>query len=214
MSHQSSYPRNSFMSLKSVTAMSALLFLSGVLIVPAALADGKGGDDAAQMQELAKRSQNPVADLISAPFENNINYNAGPRNKTDNILTFKPVYPVAISGDWNLINRFLVPTVSRAGRSPGEGREVGLGDITYQGFFSPRKVGKAVWGIGPTFVARTGTGDLSSDQWSIGPSAVVLMTPGKWVVGALVSNVWSFAGDSGAKNVSQGMSAKEVFNIS
>jgi hypothetical protein len=192
------------MSLKSVTAMSALLILSGVLIVPAALADGKCGDDAAQMQELAKRSQNPVADLISAPFENNINYNAGPRNKTDNILTFKPVYPVAISEDWNLINRFLVPIVSRAGRSPGEGREVGLGDITYQGFFSPRKVGKAVWGIGPTFVARTGTGDLSADQWSIGPSAVVLMTPGKWVVGALVSNVWSFAGDSGARNVSQG----------
>ena len=36
--------------------------------------------------------------------------------------------------------------------------------------------------------------DLGSDRWSAGPSAVFLMMPGKWVIGALVSNVWSFAG--------------------
>jgi len=28
--------------------------------------------------ELAKKTQNPVSDLISVPFENNANFNAGP----------------------------------------------------------------------------------------------------------------------------------------
>ena len=31
--------------------------------------------------------------------------------------------------------------------------------------------------------------------------AVALITPGKWVIGALANNLWSFAGDSDRKNV-------------
>jgi len=187
----------------------AILVLVGTLLIGSGLPDqtASASDEAnppADMKELAKRSQNPVADLISVPFENNINYNSGALNKTDNVLTIKPVYPVRISEDWNLINRFLIPIVSRGRRSPSTGREVGLGDITYQGFFSPAESSSVIWGIGPTFVARTGSDDLSSNQWSLGPSFVALATPGKWVVGALVSNVWSVVGDDGARDVSQG----------
>jgi len=42
---------------------------------------------------------------------------------------------------------------------------------------------------------------LGTDKWSAGPAAVVLTTPGHWVLGALAQNVWSFAGDSDAADV-------------
>lgn len=180
------------------------LLLGAALFAGSASAADEEAPPPKDMQKLAKDSQNPVASLISVPFENNTNYNAGPRNKTDNTFTAKPVYPVQISEDWNLINRALIPIVSRGSRAPGESREVGLGDITYQGFLSPAAGGDLIWGIGPTFVARTGTDDLSSDQWSLGPNFVVVATPGKWVIGALLFNIWSVAGDDGAKDISQG----------
>jgi len=41
----------------------------------------------------------------------------------------------------------------------------------------------------------TATDDaLGSDKWGAGASVVLLTMPGKWVVGSLFSNVWSFAG--------------------
>ena len=43
-------------------------------------------------------------------------------------------------------------------------------------------------------------GALGSDKWGAGVSVVFLTMPGKWVIGSLFSNVWSFAG-SGAGDV-------------
>ena len=40
----------------------------------------------------------------------------------------------------------------------------------------------------------TGMDRLTSNQWTLGPSAVGLMMPGHWVLGALVSNVWNIGG--------------------
>ena len=37
---------------------------------------------------------------------------------------------------------------------------------------------------------------LGLGKWSAGPSMVVLTMPGKWVIGGLASNIWSFAGDA------------------
>lgn len=184
-----------------------VLWLAVMVVMSAAAAanaDQGAGDesDTGGTESLAKDSQNPISSLVSLPFENNINYNAGPFDKSDNVLTIKPVYPVKLNENWNLINRVLIPIVSRGKRAPNQGREVGLGDITYQGFFSPAKSGPVTFGFGPTFVARTGTGDtLTSDQWLLGPSAVLIFMPGHWVLGGLLSNVWSFAGSDNAKEI-------------
>jgi hypothetical protein len=71
------------------------------------------------------------------------------------------------------------------------GSQFGIGDIVYQGFISPSKAGKVIWGLGPQLVIPTGMGRMSSNHWSMGPAAVVLTMPGHWVLGALISNVWS-----------------------
>jgi hypothetical protein len=85
-----------------------------------------------------------------------------------------------------------------------QGSEFGLGDMTYQGFFSPASPGKWIWGLGPALVIPIATEDrYSSDKWSAGPAAVALTMPGNWVVGVLAQNVWSFAGESNASDVNK-----------
>lgn len=86
------------------------------------------------------------------------------------------------------------------------GSAFGLGDITYQGFLSPAKPGKVIWGVGPAIVIPTATEScFASDRWSAGISAVALAMPGRWVVGMLVQNVWSVAGDGSADDVNSFM---------
>ena len=41
---------------------------------------------------------------------------------------------------------------------------------------------------------------LGSDKWALGPSIVFLAMPGNWVVGSLLSNVWSVGG-SGSNDI-------------
>lgn len=194
-------------------------FVAMGLMISAAGARAQGGDT----QDLAKDSQNPVSDLISVPLENNFTFNNGPEDAFAYILNIKPVIPMGISKNWNLINRIILPViyqedfvsgegstfggtfvspgVSREDSGAGEGSIFGLGDITYQGFLSPKKPGKFIWGVGPIAVVPTGMDRLSSDQWSLGANAVGLTMPGPWVLGAIVSNIWSVAGYGDAPDV-------------
>jgi hypothetical protein len=43
---------------------------------------------------LAKKLQNPIADLISIPFQNNPNFSFAPKKDIQNILSFRPVVVV------------------------------------------------------------------------------------------------------------------------
>jgi hypothetical protein len=144
--------------------------------------------------ELAKKSQNPLGDLISLPFENNFDVGFGPKDALIYTLNLKPVYPVHLGDDWLLINRLTFPIVAQGERFEGEGSEFGLGDSVYQAFFAP-KDSPVIWGVGPAFLFPTHTDKrLGNDKWGLGPSAVVLAKPGPWLVGGLVQQIWSYAG--------------------
>ncbi len=149
-------------------------------------------------EDLAKQTQNPVANLISVPFQNNTNFNVGPLNKTQNILNIQPVIPIHLNSDWNLITRTIVPVISQPEFFEGEGRTNGLGDTQFTAFLSPAKSEGLIWGVGPIVQLPTNTNNLASDKWGLGPSAVALRMDGPWVYGALVNNVWSIA--SGGPN--------------
>jgi hypothetical protein len=197
------------------TRCSNLLFIALVLLALIGLMGNAWADEekAHDPGVLAKASQNPVSSLISVPFQNDMTFNNGPEDAFVNVLTIKPVIPMGITENWNLINRAIIPiayqsegfqgqtTVGGATISGGTtefvrlgqelGSEFGLGDIVYQGFFTPAKSGKLIWGIGPQLNLPTGTGRMSSDQWSLGPAAVALTMSGHWVIGILASNVWN-----------------------
>jgi hypothetical protein len=147
--------------------------------------------------KLAKQSQNPVASLISVPFQNNTNFGIGPGDETQNVMNIQPVLPFSISDNWNLITRTIIPVISQPDFSTGgQGRKFGLGNTTFSAFFSPSAPAKLTWGVGPVVVIPTNTDDtLGGDAWSGGVSVVALMMQGKWVIGSLFSNVWDISGD-------------------
>jgi hypothetical protein len=49
--------------------------------------------------ELAKKTQNPVSDLISVPIMNNLGFNAGPEGELQNTLNIMAVVPQKISAE-------------------------------------------------------------------------------------------------------------------
>ena len=54
---------------------------------------------------MAKSAQNPIADMISVPFQNNANFNVGPFNRAQDVLNTHPVVPLHLSNDWIVISR-------------------------------------------------------------------------------------------------------------
>jgi len=154
---------------------------------------------------LRKAAQNPVASLISVPVQNNNNFGIAPDDRTQDVLNIQPVIPARVSENWNLITRIITPIIFQPTSShPVNQGGYGFGDLNPSFFLSPAKPGKVIWGVGPTFVLPTATNPvLGQGKWSIGPSVVVLAQPGKWTLGGLVNNVWSFAGQSSRPAVNQ-----------
>jgi hypothetical protein len=159
---------------------------------------------AGDTESLAKAAQNPVADMISLPFQFNTNFDTGRFGGTQEVLNVQPVIPFSLSSDWNLITRWITPLIEQPQLFPGDDVTYGLGDITPSFFLSPANSGKFIWGVGPVLQLPTATSpELGSGKWGAGPSAVGLVMDGPWVYGALVNNIWSFAGDSSRGNVNQ-----------
>ncbi len=149
---------------------------------------------------LAKKLQNPIADLISVPFQNNTNFSYGPNKGTQDILNIQPVIPIHLNENWNLITRTILPLIWQPSLQPAQSVPFGLGPTSFSAFLSPRNpVGGWVWGVGPIVQIPTiSNKTLGSNVWGAGPAAVAVhVGGGPWVYGALVNNVFSFGGSSG-----------------
>jgi hypothetical protein len=200
--------------------MTVVLLLSAALFAQDAPVGTAGTQVATQAtpaaatnsDELRKAAQNPISNLISVPVQNNNNFNIGPDDRTQDILNIQPVIPVHISKNWNLISRIITPVVYQPtvseptipGGQPVDQGAYGFGDLNPSFFLSPSKPQKIIWGAGPAIVLPTATNQvLGQGKWSMGPTVVVLAQPGKWTLGGLVNNVWSFAGQSSRPDVNQ-----------
>ena len=155
-------------------------------------------------EELARAAQNPVASLISVPFQNNTNFDVGPEEETQNVLNIQPVIPIDLSDKWNLITRTIVPVISQPAFMPGQERRNGLGDIQFSAFLSPKAPTPRglIWGAGVIAQFDTASSDrLGAGATGLGPTAVALKSVGPWVIGGLINNVWSVSEDSGRDEV-------------
>ena len=154
--------------------------------------------------ELAKALQNPVASLISVPFQFNFDYGIGPAEGSRMTINMQPVIPMSISEDWNLIGRAILPVISQNNVFGESGSQSGLSDAVVSGFFSPKEPSASglIWGVGPALLIPTATdGLLGTGKFGIGPTAVALTQVSGFTVGALVNHIWSVAGDADRADV-------------
>jgi len=181
-------------------------WLLGSALVSMLALPGLAQDKSAE--DLAKAAQNPIAAMISVPFQLNTTFNYGidslQKRDTQYLLNIQPVIPITLNANWNIISRTIVPVISQP-LPIGDASPIGgIANIQETLFFSPSKPSKVIWGAGPVLQIPTATNHmLGSSKWSGGPGFVILTMPGKWVIGALAQNVWSFAGPSGEKSVNQ-----------
>jgi hypothetical protein len=160
-------------------------------------ADRSAGDDAT---EIAKKTQNPVGDIISMPFTNYTNFNVGPNKGAQDILQIQPVIPIHLNADWNVITRTVVPLVWSPSFQPAASvPPFGVGPTSFTAFLSPKNIVNGwVWGVGPvTQLPTISNKTLGSNVWSLGPSFVIVKLAGPIVAGALVNNVFSLGGTTG-----------------
>ena len=155
--------------------------------------------------DLAKKLSNPVASLISVPFQFNYDHGFGPEDGNRETLNIQPVIPFSISEDWNVISRTILPVIWQNDIAGPSGHQFGLGDTTQSFFFSPKQPGPGglIWGVGPAFLLPTATNELlGSGKWGAGPTAVLLKQEGPWTTGILANHIWSFAGQRDRDDVS------------
>jgi hypothetical protein len=160
-------------------------------------------EEADQTAELAKKLSNPIANLISVPFENNLDFGIGPANAKKNTLNIQPVIPFSLNQEWNLITRTIFPVIYAEAPVAGRDDTSGLGDIVQSFFLSPKEsLGGWLVGAGPVLLYPSASEKiLGSDKWGAGPTAVLLKQRNGWTYGLLANHIWSYAGDKDRNDI-------------
>ena len=193
-------------AIHSASAQTELYFSREFSLTPASPEPSGGSGAAAEndsQAELAKKLNNPVANLISVPIQNNWDFGIGPADAMKYTANIQPVIPVSISENWNVIIRTILPIIYAESPTGGDSTS-GLGDTTQSFFFSPKQPTKGgwIWGAGPAFYWPTSTDDaLGPGKVGAGPTAVLLKQEHGWTYGILGNHIWSFAGQGDTPDV-------------
>jgi hypothetical protein len=174
--------------------------IKSMIILPMLVSMNAVADENAE--DIALKLSNPVASMISVPFQYNFDSNIGPNDGGDrSLVNIQPVIPISLNDDWNIISRTILPVTWQSDIFPGAGSQSGIGSIVQSLFFSPKAPTDNgwIWGAGPVFLLPTASNDLlGGDQWGAGPTAVALKQDNGWTYGGLFNHIWSFAQDDNA----------------
>jgi hypothetical protein len=179
-----------------------LASFASIAVLPSARAEELSNED------LAKLAQNPIANLISVPFQNNTNFNYGADRGVQDILNIQPVIPISLTEQWNLITRTILPVIFNPSLAPRMGGVGGIGDLQISGFLSPTAPSDWIWGVGSIIQLPThSTATLGNDNLGLGPTGVLLhlKKDDPWVFGALINTVWSVGTSPAARAYSNGL---------
>ncbi len=146
--------------------------------------------------QLATKLTNPVADMISVPFQFNYATGMGGHDGSQTLLNFQPVIPFHLNEDWNLITRMVMPIIAQSDVTALNESQTFIGDSLFSFFLSPVKpIDGWIVGVGLAVNAPTSTDHSAAPaEWSVGPTAVLLHMKDGLTVGMLASSLFSVSG--------------------
>ena len=144
--------------------------------------------------DLARELANPLAAIISVPFQLNRDDNLGfADDGSRTTLNLQPVIPFALDNGANVITRTIIPYIWQEDVIPGTSQS-GFGDVLFSAWYSRSTEANLTWGVGP--VVRIPTySEVSGETWAAGVTGIVLQQTGPWTAGALVNHLWDIEDD-------------------
>jgi hypothetical protein len=164
---------------------------SGVLATPKPAVDSV---------DIAKKLANPIANMISVPFQYEFSRGLGKnQGGSEQTLLFQPVAPFNLGGGDVFIVRPIVAGVRETSIEGPTGKPYsgyGIASVTLESFYAPNTNSSWIWGIGPYAQSPSGnSGHFGSQQTGAGVTAVVLNRDGPWTYGALAYQSWNMGGN-------------------
>ena len=150
--------------------------------------------------DIAKKLANPIANMISVPFQYEFSRGLGKnQGGSEQTLSFQPVAPFNLGGGDTFIVRPIVAgvrevSVQNAAGQPFSG--YGIASVTLESFYAPNTNSSWIWGIGPYAQSPSGnSGKFGSQQTGAGVTGVVLNRDGPWTYGLLGFQSWNLGGN-------------------
>jgi len=193
---RSSTPATALCSILSLTA-----FVNATLAAPRHAT--QTDEERQEEVDLLKEIDNPFSNLIRLNIRSDWDFGIGSTKAMHYSATLNPLIPFSLNDDWSLIVRTFVPMTYAESPASGIRTKTGLGDISQTFYVSPKKsMGQWIWGLGPTFLFPSASEHgLGGEKWAAGPAMGVLQQRNGWTYGVLISQLWSFAGESSRPSV-------------
>ncbi len=180
---------SNFLKTTSVSVLVCLLLLVASAVY--------GQEEPVDDDQMVKDAGDPVTSVLNLPVQDNVSFGLGDYDRTKHLIKIQLIRLSLQAGSiFKVRSRSIIPLKYVPDVTSATGGVFGLGDVVLTGFFTPERIGKYSWGIGPVLSIPTATDRvLGTGKWSAGAS-VILVTQGKqWLAGVIAYNFWSFAGD-------------------
>lgn len=156
---------------------------------------------AADAVDIAKKLANPIANMISVPFQYEFSRGVGAnQGGSEQTLLFQPVAPINLGGGDIFIVRPIIAGAREVSVQDVPGGQsfsgYGIANVTLESFYAPNTNSSWIWGVGPYAQSPSGnSGKFGSQQTGAGVTGVVLNRQGPWTYGLLGYQSWSAGGN-------------------
>lgn len=179
----------------------------GVALLAAGPAVAQDDQTAAGAAEMARKLQDPLANIAAVMTDNDILFKTGEEEEISVVFQIQPVYAIDFpDAGFSFIPRAVIPIVGAASLAdlppigepapPSESTAWGLGDIATQFFFAPKVEGAWKFGVGPQLTWKTRTNSaVGGPGWGAGIAGVIVGGLGDSVsVAVITGNSWAYDG--------------------
>lgn len=190
---------NTFNIIKTAVVVSALF--ANAAFAQQAASNTSIAPGAVDKVGIAKKLANPIANMISVPFQYQFSRGVGAtQGGSEQTLLFQPVMPFNLGGGDTFIVRPIVAGAREVSIQGSNGQPYsgyGIANVTIESFYAPNTNSSWIWGIGPYAQSPSGnSGKFGSQQTALGVTGVVLNRAGPWTYGLLGYQSWAAGGNA------------------